>query len=52
MSEDSYGLDKAARLAATEADEIEPPIRLEMKFPFEVAAFDPGFLLVRVSLPM
>jgi hypothetical protein len=43
MSEDSYGLDKAARLEAKEAEEIEPPMRMEPEFPFEVVAFDPEF---------
>jgi hypothetical protein len=43
MSEDSYGLDKAARLAAQEAEEVEPHIRLEPEFPFEVVAFDLEF---------
>ena len=41
MSEDNHGLDKAARLAAKEAEEVEPPMRLEPEFPFEVVAFDP-----------
>ncbi len=44
MSEDGYGLDKKARLAAQEAEEVEPPMRLEPEFPFEVVAFDPNFL--------
>jgi hypothetical protein len=44
MSEDSYGLDKAARLEAKETDEVEPPIQLEPEFPFEVVAFDLNFL--------
>jgi hypothetical protein len=43
MSEDGYGLDKAARLAAQEAEEVEPPMRLEPEFPFEVVAFDLEF---------
>jgi hypothetical protein len=43
MSEDGYGLDKAARLAAQEADEVVPAMRLEPEFPFEVVAFDPRF---------
>jgi hypothetical protein len=43
MSEDGYGLDKAARLAAEEAEEIKPPMRLEPEFPFEVVAFDLEF---------
>jgi hypothetical protein len=43
MSEDTSGLDKAARLAAKESDDDVPPIRLEPEFPFEVVAFDPGF---------
>ncbi len=43
MSEDSYGLDKAARLEAKEAEDIERPMRLEPEFPFELVAFDPGF---------
>lgn len=43
MSEDTYGLDKAARLAAEEAEEIRQPVRLEPEFPFELVAFDPGF---------
>jgi hypothetical protein len=42
MSEDTYGLDKSARLAAREADEVVPIMRLEPEFPFEVVAFDPG----------
>jgi hypothetical protein len=45
MSEDSYGLDKEARLEAKETDEVEPPVRLEPEFPFEVVAFDPKFSL-------
>lgn len=43
MSEDGYGLDKVARLAAKESAEPGLPIRLEPEFPFEVVAFDPGF---------
>ncbi len=43
MSEDSNGLDKAARLAAQEADEVELPVHLEPEFPFEVVAFDLEF---------
>ena len=43
MSEDSYGLDKAARLEAKEAEEVEPPMRLEPEFPFELVAFDSKF---------
>jgi hypothetical protein len=43
MSEDGYGLDKAARLAAKKGADIEPPVRLEPEFPFELVAFDPGF---------
>ncbi|MCB1209195.1 MAG: hypothetical protein KDK97_07710 [Verrucomicrobiales bacterium] len=43
MSEDGYGLDKVARLAAKESEEPGLPIRLEPEFPFEVVAFDPGF---------
>lgn len=43
MSEDAYGLDKAARLETKEAEEIEPPMRLEPEFPFEVVAFDLEF---------
>ena len=45
MSEDGSGLDKAARLAAQEEEEVEPPIRLEPEFPFEVVAFDLEFIL-------
>ncbi len=45
MSEDGYGLDKAARLAAEEAEEIKPPMRLEPEFPFEIVAFDPELIL-------
>lgn len=44
MSEDGYGLDKVARLAAKESAEPGLPIRLEPEFPFEVVAFDPGFI--------
>jgi hypothetical protein len=43
MIEDGYGLDKAARLAAKEGADIEPPVRLEPEFPFEVVAFDLEF---------
>ena len=43
MSEDSYRLDKVARLAAQALDEVEPPVRLEPEFPFEVVAFDLEF---------
>ena len=43
MSEDGHGLDKAARLAAKENEEIEPSVLLEPEFPFEVVAFDAGF---------
>ena len=43
MSEDSYGLDKAARLEAKGAEEIEPPIQMEPEFPFEVVALDLEF---------
>jgi hypothetical protein len=43
MSEDSYGLDKAARLEAKEAEEIEQSMSLEPEFPFEVVAFDLEF---------
>jgi|GEM_PF-6343621 len=46
MSEDTHGLDKAARLAAQEAEEIKPPVRLEPEFPFEVVAFDPELILL------
>jgi hypothetical protein len=45
MSEDGYGLDKAALLAAEKAEEVDPRIRLEPEFPFEVVAFDPEFWL-------
>jgi hypothetical protein len=41
MSEDNYGLDKAARLAGKEEDEPPAPVELEPEFPFEVVAFDP-----------
>ena len=43
MSEDGYGLDKAARLAAKEEEEPQPCLRLDPEFPFEVVAFDPPF---------
>ena len=43
MSEDGYGLDKAARLAAKQGDEHEAPVSLEPEFPFEVVALDPYF---------
>jgi hypothetical protein len=43
MSEDGYGLDKAARLAAQEAEEVEPPMRLEPEFPFQIVELDPSF---------
>lgn len=43
MSEDTSGLDKAARLAAKEVADIEPPVRLEPEFPFAVVAFDSRF---------
>lgn len=45
MNEDGYGLDKAARLAAQVADEVELPVHLEPEFPFEVVAFDLEFWL-------
>ncbi len=43
MSEDGYGLNKAARLEAKGAEEVEPPMHLEPEFPFEVVAFDLDF---------
>jgi len=45
MSEDGYGLDKAARLAAQEVEEIEPLMRLEPEFPLEVIPLDLEFFL-------
>lgn len=43
MSEDDYGLDKAAELAVKNTDEPEAPIKLEPEFPFEFVAFDLQF---------
>jgi len=43
MSEDSHGLNKAARLEAQrEAEDTDSP-PLDPKFPFEIVAFDPEF---------
>ena len=45
MSEDSYGLNKAARLAANQ-EEPEAPVLLEPDFPYEVVAFDAEFWML------
>jgi hypothetical protein len=49
MSEDKYGLDKVARLAAKEPNEAASQVWLEPEFPFAVVAFDPEFIEVLFS---